>query len=62
MRIDISDLLKKKEERRRRLAKLPFEEKVEIVRRLQELSREIRESRNENEGLVRRARESAGEG
>jgi hypothetical protein len=55
---NISDLLKKKAERRRRLARLPFEEKVEIVRRLQELSREIKESRDENEGL-RRARESA---
>jgi hypothetical protein len=59
--IDISDLLQKKDERRRRLAKLPFEEKVEIVRRLQELSREIKESRDENEGL-RRARETAAEG
>ena len=56
--MDISGLLKKKAERRRRLARLPFEEKVEIVRRLQELSREIKESRDENEGL-RRARESA---
>jgi hypothetical protein len=41
MNVDISDLLKEKEERRRALARLPFEEKVEIVRRLQELSREI---------------------
>jgi hypothetical protein len=56
--VDISDLMKKKAERRRRLARLPFEEKVEIVRRLQELSREIKESRDENEGL-RRARETA---
>jgi hypothetical protein len=40
------------------LARLPFEEKVEIVRRLQELSREIKESRGENE-VLRRARESA---
>jgi hypothetical protein len=56
--IDISDILKQKAERRRRLARLPFEEKVEIVRRLQKLSREIKESRDENEGL-RRARESA---
>lgn len=36
-KIDISDLLKKRAERRRRLARLPFEEKVEIVRRLQKL-------------------------
>ena len=56
--LDISEILEQKAARRRRLAKLPFEEKVEIVRRLQELSREIKESRDENEGL-RRARESA---
>jgi hypothetical protein len=56
--IDISEILKKKAERRRRLARLSFEEKVEIVRRLQRLGREIKESRDENEGL-RRARESA---
>ena len=59
--IDICELLEKKAARRRRLARLPFEEKVEIVRRLQELSREIKESRDENEGL-RHARESAAEG
>ena len=59
--IDISEILEKKAARRRWLARLPYEEKVEIVRRLQELSREIKESRDENEGL-RRARESAAEG
>ncbi|HEX7316153.1 MAG TPA: hypothetical protein VF297_19760 [Pyrinomonadaceae bacterium] len=59
--IDISDLLDKKAARRRSLARLPFEEKVEIVRRLQELSRKIKESRDENEGPGRRARESAGD-
>jgi hypothetical protein len=59
--IDISEILEQKAARRRRLARLPFEEKVEIVRRLQELSREIKKSRDENEGLRRLARESAGE-
>ena len=59
--IDISEILEQKAARRRRLAKLPYEEKVEIVRRLQELSREIKECRDENEGL-RRARETAAEG
>ena len=59
--IDISEILEQKAARRRRLAKLPFEEKIEIVRRLQELSLEIKESRDENEGLQRRARESADE-
>ena len=53
--IDISEILEKKAARRRALARLPFEEKVEIVRRLQELSREIKEGRDENEAL-RRAR------
>ena len=47
--IDISEILEQKAARRRRLAKLPFEEKVEIVRRLQELSREIKEGRGEAE-------------
>lgn len=51
MNIDISDLLKEKAARRRALARLPFEEKVEIVRRLQELSREIKGRREENEAL-----------
>lgn len=59
--IDISEILEKKAARRRALARLPYEEKVEIVRRLQELSREIRESRDENAGLRRSAGESAGE-
>jgi len=48
--VDISEVLKMKEARRRRLARLPFEEKVEIVRRLQELSREIKAGRDEDEG------------
>lgn len=34
---DVSEVLKAKEARRRRLAKLPFEAKVVIVRRLQQL-------------------------
>jgi hypothetical protein len=58
MDIDISEILEQKAARRRRLAKLPFEEKVEIVRRLQELSRDIKASRDENERL-RRAPETA---
>ncbi len=58
MNDDISEILEQKATRRRRLAKLPFEEKVEIVRHLQELSREIKASRDENEGL-RRVREAA---
>ncbi|MFL6255752.1 MAG: hypothetical protein ACJ74T_12135 [Pyrinomonadaceae bacterium] len=61
MDIDISEILWQKAERRRALARLTYEEKVEIVRRLQELSREIKESRDENKGLRRRERESAGD-
>jgi len=59
--IDISEILRQKDKRRRSLARLTFEEKVEIVRRLQKLSREIKESRDENEGL-RRERGPAAEG
>jgi len=58
MDIDISEILWQRAERRRELARLPYEEKVEIVRRLQELSGKIKESRDENEES-RRARESA---
>ena len=57
--IDISEILEKKAARRRALARLPFEEKVEIVRRLQELSREIKASRDENEGPRREGESSA---
>lgn len=46
---DISELLRKKEERRRRLAKLSFAEKIAIVRRLQELSRTIKAGRRRPE-------------
>jgi hypothetical protein len=49
--VDISEILAEKAARRRALARLPFEEKVEIVRRLQELSREIKQCREENEAL-----------
>jgi hypothetical protein len=42
---DISQLLEKKAKRRRRLARLPFEEKIEIVNKWRELSRQIRELR-----------------
>lgn len=39
---DISELLKKKTSRRRRLAALSFEEKIEIVNKWRELSKQIR--------------------
>ena len=42
---DITRLLKAKMERRRDLARLSFEEKIEIVNKWRELSRQIRSSR-----------------
>lgn len=52
---DISAILTAKRENRHRLAKLPFEEKIEIVRRLQRLSAEIKK---EAERLKRNKAES----
>jgi hypothetical protein len=56
--VDISELFKKKAARRRRLAQLSFEEKIEIVLRLQKLSKTIKSSRDGN-GQARRARKPA---
>jgi hypothetical protein len=46
---DIAPLLEKKALRRRRLARLPFEEKIEIVNKWRELSRQIRKLRQPNQ-------------
>ncbi|HYY93317.1 MAG TPA: hypothetical protein VE713_02275 [Pyrinomonadaceae bacterium] len=46
--VAISEIFEKKAERRRRLARLSFEEKIEIVQRLQKLSRAIKESRDDD--------------
>jgi hypothetical protein len=43
--IRIEDTFRAKEERRKRLANLPFEEKIEIVKRLQTVARTIRKER-----------------
>lgn len=43
--IRIEDIFRAKEERRKMLAKLPFEEKIEIVKRLQTVARTIRKAR-----------------
>ena len=50
---EISRLLKQKEARRRRLAKLSFEEKIEIVERLRVLknNRNLMRKRPTREGL-----------
>lgn len=42
---DITRLLKAKMERRRELARLSFEEKIEIVNKWRELSRQVRRIR-----------------
>ena len=41
-KMTIDDLFRAKEERRRRLARLPFEQKIEIVKRLQSVAKVIR--------------------
>lgn len=42
--VSIEDIFRAKEARRKRLANLPFEEKIKIVKRLQTVARTIRES------------------
>jgi len=41
-KMTMDDLFRAKEERRRRLARLPFEQKIEIVKRLQSVARIIK--------------------
>lgn len=47
-KMTVDDLFAAKKERRRRLAKLPFEQKIEIVKKLQSVSRTVRESIRED--------------
>lgn len=44
----IGDLFRAKAERRKRLANLPFEEKIEIVKELQKVSRALKPVREAN--------------
>jgi hypothetical protein len=47
-KMTVDDLFRRKDERRRRLANLPFEKKIEIVKKLQSISREaLKESTGE---------------
>lgn len=48
---DISALLERKAKRRRELANLPFEAKIELVRLMQERRRAIKDAVRINEGL-----------
>ena len=43
----IEDIFRAKEERRKRLANLPFEEKIEILKRLQTVARTIRKAKED---------------
>lgn len=45
-RMTVDDLFRAKEERRKRLANLPFEEKIEIVKKLQVVSRSLKPLRD----------------
>ena len=41
-KVTVADLFRAKKERRQRLAQLPFEQKIEIVKKLQSVTRTIR--------------------
>jgi hypothetical protein len=47
-KMTVDDLFRAKEARRRRLADLPFEEKIEIVKQLQDVSRALKPIREAN--------------
>jgi hypothetical protein len=49
-KITVEDIFRAKKERRQRLANLPFEEKIEIVKKLQTVARTIRASIDEDRG------------
>jgi hypothetical protein len=50
----VEDLFRAKDARRRRLAKLPFEEKIQIVKKLQAVSRSLAPLRAANRAQQRR--------
>jgi len=49
---DITELLKRKAQRRKRLARLSFEEKIAIVNKWRKLTRNIRKSQRTGEPQV----------
>jgi hypothetical protein len=55
-KMTVEDLFRAKDERRKRLAKLPFEEKIQIVKKLQVVSRSLAPTRAANK--AKHARES----
>lgn len=50
------ELFRAKEERRKRLANLPFEEKIAIVKKLNDLSSALKPAREANRAAVREKR------
>lgn len=59
--ITLADIFRAKEERRRRLAKLPFEEKIQIVKRLQAISATMKGERTIFASFLKTQPEFAGE-
>lgn len=47
-KMTVEDLFRAKDERRKRLANLPFEEKIAIVKKLQNVSRALQPAREAN--------------
>jgi hypothetical protein len=52
-KMTVEDLFRAKEQRRKRLANLSFEEKIEIVKKLNDLSRALKPIREANRAKVR---------
>lgn len=52
-KMTVEDLFRAKEERRKRLARLPFEEKIEIVKKLQSVSRSLRSTRERHRQRIK---------
>ena len=52
-KMTVEDLFRAKEERRRRLANLPFEKKIEIVKKLQSVYREALKENTEEQSEQR---------
>lgn len=50
-KMTVEDLFRAKDERRKRLAKLPFEEKILIVKKLQAVSRSLQPVRAASEAV-----------
>jgi hypothetical protein len=54
-KMTVDDLFRAKDERRQRLANLPFERKIEIVKKLQSISREALKEADQKQCRTRSA-------